>query len=472
MRTGAGRFDPAWWWALPVLAAVALVRLCLGFEFPIPWNDETAFVSQAFEFAHSGSFYVYGLNAERPLMWMPPGLMLVQAAVFRVFGYSFELARGVSCLLYLGAFALALAIVAGQFAGRRRFWAAALTALAFTSPYALAISNLARMEALYTLLFLGSLLALLRGRPWLGLSAVLLGGLVHFNAVYFLVPYALWLGASLAARRWPRMRRSDAIALAFTALCLAGYGAFVVAHLDGFIEDMRFQFGFKLAFQSMDGPWGWLMVGALLGWALLTMIRARGFPPAAILILHGAAFAMLALNGHNMWYRFGLVFGFWLCALGALASLPPAGGRLGKGVLAGALALSLVAEAGYAWTPTAEFAPLWPRKALFQRDFLAPAELDKVRAFIAGLPPGSTVSFGYSGVEPFFLEDFARTGSAWTLTAHSATQVFPAREPDYRVLCDSSLFPAYLYAFDWDGYPRQGLDSGCRIVPLRGPRSG
>ena len=56
-----------------LVAVVLFVRLALGMEFPIPWNDETAFISQAFEFSRTGSFYVYGLNSERVVMWMPPG---------------------------------------------------------------------------------------------------------------------------------------------------------------------------------------------------------------------------------------------------------------------------------------------------------------------------------------------------------------------------------------------------------------
>ncbi|MFZ2319297.1 MAG: hypothetical protein WAW12_05455, partial [Pseudomonas sp.] len=41
-----------------VVAVVLFIRIGLGFEFPIPWNDETAFTSQAFEFSRTGSFYV------------------------------------------------------------------------------------------------------------------------------------------------------------------------------------------------------------------------------------------------------------------------------------------------------------------------------------------------------------------------------------------------------------------------------
>ena len=109
---------------------------------------------------------------------------------------------------------------------------------------------------------------------------------------------------------------------------------------------------------------------------------------------------------------------------------------------------------------------LKPRISMLSRDFLPAEEINKVRQFIASLPPQTTVSFGYSGVEPYFFADFAKSGALWTGSAHSVIQVFPARAVDYRVLCDSAMFPAYLSVYDWDGYPRKSVDSGCAITKL------
>src|SRR5690606_225365 len=176
---------------LLVVSAVLFIRTGLGFEFPIPWNDETAFIAQAYEFSRTGSFYVYGLNSERVVMWMPPGYMLLLAGVYKVFGYSFEISRWVSCLLYLGAFGVAIAILRAALVGWRQVIGLALMLVAFLSPYSLAISNIARMESLYALIFFLSLLASLRGQYALGLALVALGATVHYNAVYFLLPYAV-----------------------------------------------------------------------------------------------------------------------------------------------------------------------------------------------------------------------------------------------------------------------------------------
>lgn len=455
-----------------VIAVVLFVRIGLGFEFPIPWNDETAFIAQAFEFSRTGSFFVWGLNQERLVMWMPPGYMLLLAGVYSVFGYSFEISRWVSCLLYLGGFGVALLIARDSLHGWRYRLALGLMLLAFLSPYALAISNLARMETLYNLIFLGSLLAALRGKHALGLALVVLGATVHFNAVYFLLPYAVWMGWTLLRRETLRIGAGELLALLIAGLALAGYGLFVLEHLDEFRQDMRFQFGFKASMAAMGGRAGWLLLLGLLVIPLIQLFAHRRFAAETWLSLYGVAFVALALNGHSMWYDYAYGFGFWLMLMGVLASNAAVGRRDWRGVASVLVAIGLGSQlALHAGRSTPQFDPLKPHLAELSRDFLAPREIRRVRDFIAGLPADATVSFGYSGVEPYFLGDLARVGARWSISAHSVTQVFPARRLDYRVLCDSALFPAYLFIFDWDGYPRKGADSGCAIVPLNPPAS-
>lgn len=72
--------------------------------------------------------------------------------------------------------------------------------LAFLSPYSLAIANVGRMESLYSLIFLLSLLAALKRHYVLGLALVLLGATVHYNAVYFLLPYAVLVAWKIVRR--------------------------------------------------------------------------------------------------------------------------------------------------------------------------------------------------------------------------------------------------------------------------------
>lgn len=447
-------------------AVVLFIRIGLGFEFPIPWNDETAFTSQAFEFSRSGSFFVYGLNSERVVMWMPPGYMLLLAGVYKVFGYSFEISRWVSTLLYLGSFGVGLAIIRSTLTGWRQILAMLLMLVAFLSPYSLAIANIARMEALYTLIFLLSLLAALRGKYALGLALVLLGASVHYNAVYFLLPYGALVLWKIVRRETLSIGPGELLALVIAALALAGYGLFVLKHIDGFWQDMRFQFDFKLGSPVMGGREGWTLLGLVLLIPVLQLIAHRRFGAEASLSLYGVAFIAMALNGHSMWYSYAYSFGFCLLLLGVLvstATLSQVCLRVSCALIACGLLYQL---ALYASSGNPQIDALKPRLSMLSRDFLPAVEIQKVRTFIAGLPADATVSFGYSGVEPYFFADFARSGARWTGSAHSVTQVFPARSVDYRVLCDSAMFPAYLSVYDWDGYPRKSQDSGCAISRL------
>jgi hypothetical protein len=179
--------------------------------------------------------------------------------------------------------------------------------------------------------------------------------------------------------------------------------------------------------------------------------------------LFGLTFLVMAHMGHEIWYDYGQPLGFALIALGLLADGAPAPGGLAAKRLAAALAVAFVLV--MAWRITDALRPLLPRRAMLHRSIVAPAELARVRAFIATLPPGSTVDFGWTGMEPFFLDDLARAGARWTIIRHSVTQVLPFRSADWRVVCDSSEWPALLFRFDID-HPRRGIDSGCAIIPV------
>lgn len=449
-----------------MVAAVLFIRMGLGFEFPIPWNDETAFTSQAFEFSRTGSFFVYGLSSERVVMWMPPGYMLLLAGVYKVFGYSFDVSRWVSCLLYLGSIGVGLALVHICLEGWRRKVALLLMLLAFLSPYSLAIANVARMEGLYTLIFLLSLFAALRGKYALGLALVLIGATVHYNAVYFLLPYAALVVWKILNRETLSIGPGELLALVIAALALAGYGLFVIKHIDGFWQDMQFQFAYKLGSPVMGGRDGWTLLLASLAIPCLQLLVHRRFGSEVLMSLYGVAFIAMTLNGHNMWYSFGYNLGFWLLLLAVLMSTASLGGvwmRMGFALIACGLLYQFVLHV-HSGNPQID--ALKPRISMLSRDFLPAEEINKVRQFIASLPPQTTVSFGYSGVEPYFFADFAKSGALWTGSAHSVIQVFPARAVDYRVLCDSAMFPAYLSVYDWDGYPRKSVDSGCAITKL------
>lgn len=453
---------------LLLAAAALIVRLAAPFEFPIPWNDETAFIAQGYALATQGTLFVDALHPERPIMWMPPGYPLLLAGVFTVFGYSFDVARGVSTFFYLFSAGLALILVRQlPLSIWPRRLAMGLTAIAFLSPYSLAMSNIARMEAFCYSLYLLSLLLMIRGRPGLGLAIVLCSAVVHFNAIYLLLPYALLLVWIIGRREQLILTAGELLALLLSFAALAAYALLVATQLPGFIEDMRFQFEFKRMGPPLGGPRGWWALGLILALAALQSWRSGRFGADTILSLHAAAFLALALHGYSMWYQFTAVMGCWLLLLALLTTLSNCSPRWPHRAFYAVLIAGLLWPfSTHGFSKIEHFAPLWPRSELLSRDFLAPNEIQRIRSWLAELPEGTRVSFGYTGIEPFFLDDAQRAGVIWSATRQSMTQMLPVRRDDYRVTCDSSLYPHYAFIFDWDiNPPRRGLDSGCRIGP-------
>ncbi len=432
----------------------------LGFQFPPPWPDETGFIAAAFALARTGSFFDAGLNPDRVVMWMPPGYMVLLASVFRVFGYSFAAVRWVStcsCLVSLG---LAGGLACRLTQGWPRVLAGWAVAVAFLSPFTLMAANVGRMDMLLAALMLLALVCVVADRPYCAASLAAAGLVVHFNAIYFMPPVAIVLGEAAWRGRLQRADMTDLLAGGAAAFILLLYGAQVLLNWDGFRDDMAFQFSFK-HFVSQNDPThpGW---PALCGTALaaLAVWRAGRCDGAAACALFGVAFLVMAHNGHEFWYDFAQPLGCALISIALLAGPPPRGW-----IVAGAAAVLLTLVMAARITPTIR--PLLPHRAMLHRDFITPDEIARVRAFIATLHPGDTVNFGWTGLEPFFFADLARAGAHWTMSRYSVTQVRPFRTYNWRVACDSSEWPAFLFRFDLD-HPRQGADTGCVIIDARG----
>lgn len=461
--------DNRYWWIFVCFLVVTLaatgVRIFMGFTFPIPWPDETDFIAQALAFSRTGSFFVSAMNPDRIVMWMPPGYMLVLAAVFKVFGYSFDLARWVSCILFIAVYALSIFIVRQVVDGWRSVAALALSLCAFLSPYMLATANLARMESLYLLLILCALLFTLRGRFVAGLAVILLTGLVHFNAVYFLPPHAAFLLWSSISRRTFGVEKWE-WALALSAALMAGaYAVFVLLNWPGFIEDMRAQFAFKALRPSFGGTWGLVLVAAAYLVPAIQWGAARRFSQSVYLSFYGAGFVILSTYGGQMWYAFGECLGFFLLCLSLLCAQQEVEHRQSAfwrlvllGVCVGGLLhFSFIRR-------TMQFEPMWPTWQLASREYVTKDELMKVARFVRNAPPGTTFNFGHGGIEQFFFTELEETGKHWNYGTYSVIQKQPRRGADYRVICDSALLPWYSLLFEGDEFLRKRLDRGCEII--------
>jgi 4-amino-4-deoxy-L-arabinose transferase-like glycosyltransferase len=442
----------------PLLAAacaIIFVRAALGFQFPVPWPDETGFVAPAFDFARTGSFFDPGMNPDRVVMWMPPGYMVALAALFRLFGYSYALARWFSAVSAIVALAITSWLAWNSTRGWPRVAAALAIGLAFTSPYLLIDSNLARMEMPFAALMLLALAAAMADRLYIAGALAAAGALVHFNAAYFMPPIALAFALRVAQRRMPWPDRADWAAMGATALAMAAYAAQIAMNWPGFKTDMGFQFDLK-RLSGLHDPLHplWPVLAALaLAWLVVARQHLR---PGSMAALFGLAFIIMAHNGHEIWYDYGQPLGFALIALGALTQLQTI--RVPLAVFAGALALT----GATGWHMTATLRPLMPQTAMLHRSVVAPGEISRLRRFIATLPPNATVNFGWTGLELFFLNDLARAGVHWNIIRHSVTQVWPLRPSDWRVVCDSSEWPPLLFAFDID-HRRHGKDGPCDI---------
>ncbi len=467
MAKGAGRTKAiilAIVFAMPLAAsgcAILFVRIVLGFQFPVPWPDETGFVAPAFDFAQSGSFFDPGLNPDRIVMWMPPGYMILLAAVFRLFGYSFAIARWVSAISCLVALGCCAALAWTSALGWRRVVASWVIAAAFLSPFMLIDANIARMEMVFAAIMLLAIAAAWRDR--LILAAALIGadGLVHFNAVYF-VPPLVAAGMIAALRgRFAAPKAADWLAAAAAMIAWLAYAVYAAAQWGGFREDMAFQFALKRFISVNDAahPWWPVLAGAVLAMGVAVW---RRLDRASMTGLFGAGFLVMAHNGHELWYDYGQPLGFACIALAVLAERGPLT-RLGVAASGVAVACSLVLVVVTDTRITESLRPLLPHRAMMHRGVVPVADIAKVGAFIGTLSPGTTVNFGWSGMELFFLGDLARSGAHWSIIRHSVTQVLPLRKTDWQVVCDSSEFPAFLFRFD-AGHPRKGADTGCQII--------
>lgn len=226
-----------------LMAAFFAVHARQGLERPVPWIDEGYLLWQAHAFHRDGSLVAPQLRREGPLLWMPPGYMIVAGLAFAVTGFSLEAARHLSAVFLAGAIA---ALAAALVRLRHPFAMLLLLAAFALSPIAQLVGNLGRMEALLLLVAALALLAFQR-RALLGAVALgALGPLVHPMGA--LLELGLVAGAAVVAVREPRRRSARAweMVLAGAALLAwAGYLGYVLRHLDAFRAEMALQFESK-----------------------------------------------------------------------------------------------------------------------------------------------------------------------------------------------------------------------------------
>ncbi|MDE0887023.1 MAG: glycosyltransferase family 39 protein [Myxococcota bacterium] len=295
----------------------------LGRGFPLPWPDEAAFLWPATNFAETGSLLSPELLANHHPMWMPPGFMLVRAFFFKLFGFSFDLARWVSAAEVL----LAFAGVAALASRLRAHLAALLLCGAFlVSTEFVAAGNIARMEGLVLCLSALAITLLASGRVLTALAVLSLAPLVHPNGVYFALAGLVFSVASTEPRSKLRhpidsASRGEFIVVGVVVLCWCAYLVYVATHYTDFLLQMNAQLDRKVSRSNRIGISSTLLV------ALCTTSLACGLwgfvrnERILLLACFGTAAWCVRAVGLEVWYWVYLQFGLLLLSIAVLEIL-------------------------------------------------------------------------------------------------------------------------------------------------------
>lgn len=287
------------------LLFVVLILSQLGFNFPVPWEDESAFVFQAISFSQTGSLFTNILSDSKIIMWIQPGYMILQAFFYKLFGFSFELARFISWIFYLSSIVLFYKIIKNFFNEKLIF----LSLLIFVLPSGLAIANVARMDGLILLILLSCVYFLFKKNYITTLSFMILGILIHFNIVYFSIVLVSTMALDFSKFRSVRFlftkNKYDYIFLILSILMFLAYLLFIYFNLVDYKNDMAFQFARKLN----RTPFYFDIQNIIILIVMFSVsfyffiIKHRNF---VILSSTGFSLFLLYANGQEMWYIFFL----------------------------------------------------------------------------------------------------------------------------------------------------------------------
>jgi hypothetical protein len=291
-----------WYW-LPgagLLGVMIWLHQVAGLTLPTPWPDEAHFIWPALSLAQHGSLLSPELNPERIIMWMPPGLMLILAGVFKTAGVSLSLARGISLAALLGCTVVLLAML------RRyplRFVSLLVVAAFFCTGVVTATGNVARPEAIMLFLVAAGFALQTGTRPFAGLAILALTPLIHPAGVLFFLSglVAQAIRTRLTDETWPFGRLDTALTL-LAALAWLGYLIHVVANWSWFLQDMTYQLTRKsgrellVPLASTENALAVLLLVLLIAYAARHRLAS-----AALLAVAIPAWLTEAL-GHEMWY--------------------------------------------------------------------------------------------------------------------------------------------------------------------------
>jgi hypothetical protein len=292
---------------------------CAWAGYPNPFVDEAFFVPPALSFSQSYSFFSIHLDPSRALHWMPVGYAVLCGLFMKLSGVAgFWGARLFSSVAY-GLALLMLTLIG------KRFNKAQVLALhmPFLTLPLLTLARLGRMEALFLLLVLISMLFMLRRRMVAAVAVSLLSGLVHPNGAYVLAGCLVLLLVQLrgeGVRQTFASWRKDMPLLIIALGCGLAYLAYELMSYQYFLVDMSYQFKRKARGVNLFSMLSVFSMASMAAAGVL--IRYAYTWERAVLVVFGAGLMLMRVIGQEIWYSPGYIVGLTLIVVAALGALP------------------------------------------------------------------------------------------------------------------------------------------------------
>lgn len=451
-----------WIDAVYVLALAAcgvvflLVRKVHELSYPAPWPDEGSFLWPTLAFRDHGSLFSPELYPTREVFWMPPGFMVLEGCIFKLWTFSLGRARLLSAIFLLGAFGCVASMLGKS---RVRLGHGFVLGIFLFSPIFQLAGNTARMEAL--VLLVGSAgFMLLERRHWAGLGLLALEPLVHpVGMLFFAVGCAYWFSA---VRQGRLLGRADRVALGIATVSWLLYAAHVLPHLHWFLEDMAGQVKFKTFVSEANGgivsrAFEPLVAASFVAVAGSTWVALRF--GARTLPLCGLAFSsLLASTLTEGWlYDIYPAFGALLASLLVLESssvvVERAGSRGLRTIVKQAVLAALVLVVSAKWIVLNPYLMRSVKSSTgssWSSDptYISPAEQRDVANYLRSItPPNAKTNVQFLPDADALLFEGSRSA-----TLNFVQQTFYDTKPDVFIFHKSPWFPKLYYDLELMGF--------------------
>jgi hypothetical protein len=448
------------------ICALALVGCAVAFlwarkkhelTYPVPWPDEGSFLWPAIAFRDRFSLFAPELFPEREVFWMPPGFMVLEGLIFKVWTFSLGRARLLSAIYLLVALGCVVAMLRKS---RARIGHALILGVFLFSPIFQLAGNTARMECL-VLLIASAGFFLMHAKRWAGLCVLAFAPLVHPVGLAFLfVGAAYWF---VFVRRQRLFAHADRVVLGAVVLSWIAFAVHVVPNFQFFYDDIATQVKFKSwvseanggAVTRMGDPL--MLVSSTAVAASIALAVRFGAPVGALIALAVASlFAFVLTEGwlYDIYPAFGaMLASLLLFETGTVfLSRPPRTNQLGTVVAIGLLGALI-------WLVDANWVVLNPYLMRSVRgstattwnhhpSYLSPREHDQVANFLRGLGEDghqTTVQF-LPDADALLFEDVRSPSVGFV------QQTYYESAPDVFILHRSPWFPPYIYELELMGF--------------------